>query len=369
MALKRVTYEPEEEVYRIEGGPEIRFARDDSLVISLETAKDVSVAHFQNALRRSEEHFGQYITSIFTSDVPLEEFDPDSSPRNVWLSYELGTLAVEAGFAVRSSQPPKTEDVKRLVDPVLKRWRASFRGSWQDDDGPILSVFVSASLGGGSRSVGELHELGTELQLLLDAVGGDLSLTALTASDLVKASRPDVIVGQPETTWLDAKREPYKLGNDPQAWELAKDVAAFANTGADALIVLGVATTKSVNGDVLSTPRPFPLSDMDVDQVRATLRERLTPDIPNIDVGVVASRKSSEYGFGWIFIPAQGRELQPFMVRGALVGKVWRGTHISIPVRSGEDTVYTDPAAVHTLLAAGRIALRQPLPEGDSSKT
>jgi hypothetical protein len=359
-----VKYEPEEEAYRIEGGPEIRFARDDSLVMSLESVKEVSVAHFQNALRRSEEYYGQYIMSLFISDVPAADFDPEAAPREVWLGYEQGTLSVHAGFGVDPEKPPKTAELIALIDPVLKRWRANFDGSWRDDDGPLLSVFVSASLRGPSRSVAELYELGTEFQLLLSAVGGDMSLTALTATDLIKAARVDVIVGQPESIWLDAKREPYKLGSDAEKWELAKDVAAFANTGADAVIALGVETAKSANGDVLSRVRPFRLADMDVEQVRAVLRKRLTPDIPDIDVGVIRSSQNAEYGYGWIFIPAQGRELQPFLVRGALIGGAWNGTHISIPVRSGEDTVYTDPAAVHSMLAAGRIALRAEPPGG-----
>jgi hypothetical protein len=360
MALKRVTYEPDEEVYRVEGGPEIRFARDDSLVMALDAVKDASVAHFQNALRRSEEHYGQYVMSIFISDTPSEDFDPDSSPRAVWLSYEKGTLAVSAGYVAGSGIRPRTADLERLIDPVLTRRRASFDGSWTDGDGASLSIGISASLDGASRSVGELHDLGVELQLLLDAVGGDFALRALTTCDLVKAGRTDVIIGEPETIWLDAKGEPYPLGSDPQKWEFAKDVAAFANTGSDALIVLGVATRKSPNGDVLNTTRPFRLASMDVAQMRATLRERLTPDIPDIDIGVVPSRKSPAYGFGWIFIPAQGRELLPFMVKGAMTGAgTWKGTHISIPVRSVEDTVYTDPAAIHSMLAAGRIALRQ----------
>ena len=363
MALKRVTYEPDEEAYRIEGGPEIRFARDDSLVMSLEGVREVSVAHFQNALRRSEEYYGQYIMSLFISDVPAAEFDPEVSPKEVWLGYEQGKLSVSAGFGVDPEKSPKTADLMALIDPILKRWHADFDGSWRDDDGPLLSVFVSASLQGGSRSVGELYELGTELQLLLSAVSGEMSLTALTATDLIKAAQAEVLLGQPEGIWLDAKREPYKLGSDAEKWELAKDVAAFANTGADALLVLGLDTTKSANGDVLTTARPFPLAKMDVEQVRAALRERLTPDIPDIDVGVVSSKQNADYGYGWIFIPAQGRELQPFLVRGALIGGAWYGTHISIPVRSGEDTAYTDPAAVHSMLAAGRIALRAKPPE------
>jgi hypothetical protein len=360
MALRRVRYEEEDDLYRVANGVEIGFARDDALVMSLETAKEVSLAHFANALRRSEEVHGTYISAIFISDVPEEDFDRNSAKRDCWLGYEQGVLAVNAGFALQDpDETPATAALEKLLGPPLSRHNAVFEGVWTDDQGGGTVVVVEAALAGAGRSVGELFALGVDLELLLGAAGGDTQLSAQTAVDLIKAGRLDVLPGQPESTWLDAKREPYKLGTDAEGWELAKDVAAFANTGADALIVLGIETEKSPNGDVLDALRAFRLASMDVVAVRAILRERLTPDVPDIDVGVIASAQSPEYGYGWIFIPAQPLELQPFMVAGALLGTKWHGAHISIPVRSGEDTVHADAAAVHTMLAAGRVALRR----------
>jgi hypothetical protein len=48
----------------------------------------------------------------------------------------------------------------------------------------------------------------------------------------------------PEGTWLEGKSKPYLLSEEPQKWELAKDVASFANAEAGGLIVIGVRTER-----------------------------------------------------------------------------------------------------------------------------
>jgi hypothetical protein len=226
---------------------------------------------------------------------------------------------------------------------------------WVNDDQGSFTVYVT--LAGPSRSVGQICELAMELQTLLNAAAGGGVFSARTALNLIKVPRVEVMLGQPESLWLDAKRAPYPLVTEAQHWEFVKDVAAFANTGEDALILIGVDTVNSPNGDVLGSPRPFKIATMDPVALRASARQRITPVIPDLEVGVVESQGG--YGYGWIFVPAQPVELLPFIVAGALLDGDFRGGHLSIPIRAVEDTVYTDAAAVHSLLAAGRVALRQ----------
>jgi hypothetical protein len=66
------------------------------------------------------------------------------------------------------------------------------------------------------------------------------------------------LLGQPEASWIDAKEIPHRLDGDASGVELGKDVAAFANTGDDAIVVWGVRTAKApAGGDVLDAVRPF----------------------------------------------------------------------------------------------------------------
>jgi len=122
------------------------------------------------------------------------------------------------------------------------------------------------------------------------------------------------------------------------------------------MILLGATTRRTPNGDVLDAPRPFDLKDMDVPALCAVLRDRIVPLIPDLDIGVVEVRGG--YGYGWIRVPAQAVELRPFLVAGALTSSGYLGTHISIPFRAIEDTAYLDAAAVHSLIAAGRVSLQ-----------
>lgn len=49
----------------------------------------------------------------------------------------------------------------------------------------------------------------------------------------LEAHRPGSLLGLRETQWLDAKKAPYRVADDPKAVEeLSKDVAAFANGAA-----------------------------------------------------------------------------------------------------------------------------------------
>jgi hypothetical protein len=52
MALKRVKYEDEEGVYRVEGGGEAGIANDGAIVMPIDTVADVSVAHFERRVLR-----------------------------------------------------------------------------------------------------------------------------------------------------------------------------------------------------------------------------------------------------------------------------------------------------------------------------
>lgn len=354
VALWRVKYESDEQLFRIEGGAELSLARDGALVMPRDAVSDVGVAYLAKALRRCDEYYGEAPEGIYVSEATVESFDPDRASRDVWLTYEQHALAVEAGFGFDPDDPPRSLEVGQLVAPVLARHRAKLVGSWTDYDHE--SFFITASLGPGA-SVGMLVELGIELQQLLVAAENGAELTARTALHLTKAARVGVILGQPEGIWLDAKREPYPTATELQRWEIAKDVAAFANAGIDALILIGVATKATVNGDVLDSTHPFPIAKMDPVAIRAIVRDRVTPDIQHLDVGVVESRGG--YGYGWIFVPAPPQEVLPFIVAGALLGGDVRGSHMSIPTRSVEDTTYSDPSAVHSLLAAGRAVLRR----------
>ncbi len=355
MALRRIKYEDGESVFRIEGGGQVEFSRDGGLLFPLDLAGEVSVAWLAAALKRYEEYYGGYLETIWLTETPAADLRPDGHQGEVCVEYEKGAIRVQAGTLVASRDAPRASELGKLFAPMLVRHRATWYESWVSDEGSP-SLHISAALVPGSRNLSELYELGMDMLLLLSALEGMTELTPSIARHLISGGQTKLLLGQRECAWLDAKAIPYKLATEGEKWEVAKDVAAFANTGHDALLVFGVVTKKDPNGDVLDSLRPFPLSGLDVIALRSTLRERIVPLIPDLDVGVSEARGGHSYG--WIYIPAQVQELRPFLVAGALNGKSFIGTHISIPFRVGEETIHLDASAVHSLLAAGRAVLR-----------
>jgi hypothetical protein len=358
-----IRYRASRDVFEVVGRGEFTAARNGVVVLPVELLREASLTDLRKALwGHGDRTVGKRESSseIFFTEVPWEDFDPDTSPKAspqpILDIFRRDRLAVSAVFYVDDGHEPREDGLREVVGPVLSRHRAVWSGVWTDDDhGPGLVVGVVAAMATRGRTVGELYELGVELVALLGAASGTGELTARSTRDLLRAGRAHVLVGQRESSWLEVKEPPYRLDTD--AFEAAKDVAAFANTGADALLVLGLRRGRHRGGDVVHSARPFPLDDMDVDALRKALNARILPTILDLDIDVVEHRAGC--GYGYIFIPAQGPELHPFLVAGAIADGKYIGSHLTIPYRAGEHTVFADPARIHSLIAAGRAALGQ----------
>jgi hypothetical protein len=121
-----------------------------------------------------------------------------------------------------------------------------------------------------------------------------------------------------------------------------------------------VTTAKAPGGgDVLDKLRPFKLTSVDLPAVVRSLADRLAPLLVDLEIEVVEVRPGSGYGLGWILIPAQPAHVRPVLVRGALVAGKVLGSHVSVPVRVGEETRHWDASTLHSLIQAGRVALQR----------
>jgi len=348
-----IRYDPEAVAFTVDGSQEVLISRDDAVVAPLAALAEADVSSFEAALAEYEEHDAATVNYVFLSDTPIDEFDPDTSDRDVGLTFLGGRLSAEAGHLVGEDVPAL--DGEALLAPLLDRHNAEHAGSYSDGQGGGDFEIHSLRLLGDGRTVQELFSLAVEAQALIGAAQAEGELTALTARDLIKAGRVSVLLGQPETSWIDAKVQPHDVSGEKGKWELAKDVAAFANTGRDAIIIYGVEATMGPSGEVLDGARAFELSGFDVEAARAVLRQRLTPILPDIDLQVAEDRGG--YGYGWVFIPAQPPDMRPVMVSGVFLDGQTQGSHVSVPIRVGEDTAHWDASRIHSLVQAGRVAL------------
>lgn len=217
---------------------------------------------------------------------------------------------------------------------------------------------------GRGRTVQDAFDLGSEVDALVEAAR-DGRVVRETVPALLRGGHAHALLGQPEAPWLEAKRAPYPLASEPEKLELAKDVAAMANSPGGGLIVLGLATRAGPDGDVVSKLHPVRLADVKVRTYRRIINRFVYP----LPEGLAIEKIAAGDGAGYVVIdvPTQLEELKPFLVTHALVGGRVSGSHVSVVQRHGQDNVPASPAAIHGLLLAGRVALSAAAPAGSGA--
>jgi hypothetical protein len=110
---------------------------------------------------------------------------------------------------------------------------------------------------------------GDTWRVLVKDIGG--------ARAALRAGRPADLLGLAECGWLDVKAGVYRLDDPAKALELAKDVAAFANTGTGGMILVGYTTRKDYDREILDEVRPVRRALVDLDRYRKLIRERVIP--------------------------------------------------------------------------------------------
>jgi len=247
------------------------------------------------------------------------------------------------------------EHLRELVAGPMKRHRGSDFRRKRNPDAPEY-VEVSFDVVTRGKTVGDAIAIGEEVLALLRATeGGALTLT--TTLDVVRSGHARGLIGQPEGPWFEGKGAAYLLTTDEDKWELAKDVGAFANSETGGLVLIGARTQKKQGIDVVRSVTDIPLALVDVSRYRKVLIAWLHPRVEGLDIATVDHHGGR--GVAFIYVPPQREELKPFVTRGVVAAGRIHATHVSIPVRDGQETRYASPAEVHSLLQAGRIALRR----------
>jgi hypothetical protein len=131
----------------------------------------------------------------------------------------------------------------------------------------------------------------------------------------LRLGRPDVLIGAPESSWLEVKSYDYRrLSSGAEKIKLAQDVARFANANGG-LLVLGLKTSKSNGIDIISRVAPLPLPSRSVSDYRQTVDAHVYPFVRGLELFRVP------YGDGELLainIPSQSEDDKPFLVYGNL---------------------------------------------------
>lgn len=184
---------------------------------------------------------------------------------------------------------------------------------------------------------------------------------------ILKSGSFDELVGVIEDGHVDFKSQPYKLDTEVGKFELAKDVAAFANGRDAGAIVIGVTTeVPAVPGADTETraASPFeraakvnamPRTMIDENQYRDVIRQRCFPVPRGFAVTAYPPANDPERCLLAIYVPAQDDADRPYLVQRPIEpdGSKLQGWLVGIPRRSLDTTEQVRPGELHELLARG----------------
>lgn len=169
--------------------------------------------------------------------------------------------------------------------------------------------------------------------------------TALLNSD------PAAVIGQQECAWLDVKSGLYPLDRESGKDELAKDVAAFANTATGGLLLIGYKTSAVDGEELVAELRPLPKDQVDLDRYRKVIRQRVVPAPHGCDVNWIETTPGR--GVLLVDIPPQPATWRPFVVVPPPDGTKSTARSVAVPVRAADGTHWLPHSEIQRLLALG----------------
>jgi hypothetical protein len=177
----------------------------------------------------------------------------------------------------------------------------------------------------------------------------------------LRSGRPEELIGLHECSWLDVKSGIYLLDKPGGAEELAKDVAAFANAKNGGLLLVGYATRKEQDGEIVESVRPVPRDRVDLDRHRKLIRDRIIPTPRDVLIDWIDCGEGK--GILVIDVPVQPSARLPHVVAGPSKSAESSQISVAIPIREGDATAWLSQSESQRLLSAGWTATGGPSDE------
>jgi hypothetical protein len=334
-------------------------ASDDALLAPLAVVKDASLTSLRHAIAAYNKHYegdDDPLLMLISEDTP-ETFETTFA---VYMSTQLQVSAgaIEVVTERPTHELEHREPVARLLRPLLKRCRGTLSRVMPIDSPRGSAVEVTVAISSRGRTVADALQIGEDIGLLLEAAFATGPLRAATAAELLRTGHHHVLIGQPETDWLDVKGRLYEL-DEVGSFHLARDVTAFANADGG-VIAIGLGTSRARGQDIIQRSRPVALAGFNTAKHHAVIRTWIYPRPLGVRFDIAIDETDPEKGIVVIEIPEQPPALKPFFVRRAQIAGRVRTEHLALPIRVGDVTSNWDLAELHSLIVAGRAALAQP---------
>lgn len=179
-------------------------------------------------------------------------------------------------------------------------------------------------------------------------------LTCLARNDF------QAIIGTLEGHDLDFKLSPYPLDAAKGKWELAKDVAAFANASGGCLLI-GVREEQQAHhvAAVAAEIRPVPKAIVNISRYRDLLAQWIVPTVEGVAFRWYPDAEEATEGLLLIQIPPQPERVRPFLVTQVVDADGGTVNAVAWPKRNEDRIEWTRPERVqHHLNIAGTVAER-----------
>lgn len=132
---------------------------------------------------------------------------------------------------------------------------------------------------------------------------------------IIRAGKFDELVGVVEGDKLECKGSPYRLDDEHERFELAKDVTSFANAHGG-VILLGVQPVKydTLSTDIVRKIGTFSNSQVNTSQYRDVLKEWIYPSLQKLEIEWFPSARNIDEGIVAIIIGDQDQLWRPFVI-------------------------------------------------------
>jgi hypothetical protein len=255
-------------------------------------------------------------------------------------------------YPVVTDEDTVTQVTERVFGEVCVLIQQLHYRSAEDDDYPWWSYEMICDPTG--QTIGSFWNAYNTLCFALTSFPSDLVKSREGVQLALQLRRPDVLIGAPENSWLEAKSHDYRrLSSEAEKIKLTQAVARFANADGG-LLVLGLKTSQSNGIDIISRVTPLPMPSRLVSQYRKTVDAHVYPFVRGLEVFSVP------YGDGEllaIVVPSQSEDDKPFLVHGdlgSITGKKVTGQFVSVVQRRGDGAEYLSGPAIHGLLVSRR---------------
>lgn len=358
-------------------GVEQRSGVDGELTLASDELNQVHAVDVVRALRNYLDFWGRGGEAVaLIGEMERNYLDDEEGPFGpINLIVDANTALIRATMVVEwpadDDEETASNAIQRLSAPYLAHRGATLHAinvSYGAGFDLIIDVDLETSWRG--KSVADLVDLGAGLIRLSDAHQEGF-LTPESAADLIRGGAIDLLIGQEENNWLDAKAEEYDLSALHGQISLAQAVTRFCNSEQGGVIIFGAKAKQTADGEVIRKVRGVPNRTGWKRQYQGVVDRLVYPPPYGMRLDTVPVRDGSSVFL--VEIPPQPEEMKPFLVHGAILpnGDV-EGAFISIVQRRGEGSIPLTAPMIHTALAVGRALLRNgsaDTPEGPGSNT